>query len=311
MKNLLEKASSAYYEGNPFMSDEVFDSLAKKYNYNKVGHIPKDSNKIKHKYRLYSLQNVFKGEDKVPFEDSDVVITPKLDGAAIALEYKEGFLVAAATRGDGIYGQNIYEKALYLVPIKINNKNHIQISGEVVAPNTIKNSRNYASGALNLKDIEEFKERDVTFITYDIKGIEFRTYNESLTWLALNDFDTVDKKNLDKIYPTDGLVYRINNNERYKKLAYTAHHPRGAYALKDKKDVEIKETILRNIIWQNGAGGKITPVALFDTVEIGGAKVGRATLHNAGFVEGLELELGDTLLITRSGGVIPKVIGKV
>ena len=83
------------------------------------------------------------------------------------------------------------------------------------------------------------------------------------------------------------------------------------YALKLKSDVVVVPSTLREVVWQVGKGGKVTPVAIFDEVEIEDAKITRATLHNAGFVKDLDLHIGDDLLITRSGGVIPKILGKL
>ena len=129
--------------------------------------------------------------------------------------------------------------------------------------------------------------------------------------LQKEGFNTVLNIPEEHKYPTDGVVYRLDSNEEFSKLGHTSKHPRGAYARKLSSDVEIKETKLLEVVWQVGSSGKVTPVANFEEVVIDDAKITRATLHNPGFIEDMDLSIGDTLLVTRSGGVIPKVLGKL
>ena len=109
---LLEAASKAYYEGNPIMSDEQFDILAEGHNWNSVGYKLTD-NRVDHTYRLYSLQKHFEGEGESPLSGyKDIVVTPKLDGASIALTYDNGQLTQVLTRGDGVQGLSVTNKFL-------------------------------------------------------------------------------------------------------------------------------------------------------------------------------------------------------
>ena len=305
----LDYASKQYFEGNPIISDTEYDILSARYD-DKVGyHI---SGGLEHFKQMYSLKKVF---DEEPPTDSEHIISPKLDGAAISLLYKHGTLVRGLTRGNGIKGEDITEKVLLMqsIPNQLRTDafEFLQITGEVVSPKFISdNPRNYASGALHLKDIEEFRNRVVSFVAYSIEYHIMDTYDEDMCYLKHLGFRTVVTDYLED-YPTDGIVVRINDNSAFNSLGYTAKHPRGAWAIKQSSDVETKETILREVTWQVGSSGKVTPVAHFDEVNLDGANVNKATLHNAGFIENMELDVGDTILVVRSGAVIPKVLGKV
>jgi DNA ligase (NAD+) len=129
--------------------------------------------------------------------------------------------------------------------------------------------------------------------------------------LEMEKFITIlDGKYCRDFFPTDGQVTRLNDNATYKELGYTAKHPRGAYARKLRSDVAIEETVLLDVLWQVGRTGAVTPVAIFEDIVIDDAVINRATLHNAGFLQNMQLEIGDLILVTRSGGIIPKVLGK-
>lgn len=313
VKNLLTRAWIAYAKGNPFMTDAEFDALASSYGFDSITE-GEPEKKAKHAHRMYSLQKVF-DDDPSPLEnDLNVIQTPKLDGAAISLYYGEdGVLVHGITRGDGIEGEDITDKVYLLpnVPKQIELR-YVQISGEIVVPKDTENARNYASGALHLKSATEFKQRAkyMKFIAYAITPYINTTYNDDLNLLITQGFATVYDNGLND-YRQDGTVFRLNDNKAYENAGYTAKHPRGAYARKQSSDVAIKETVLQEVIWQVGRSGKITPVAIFDEIVIDDAKINRATLNNVGFIEEMQLEIGDVILVTRSGGIIPKVLGKV
>ena len=309
MIEFLTKCQEAYHKGRPLISDEEFDVLAEKYNFYEVGAMPTGIKKS-HLYRMYSLQKVYE-EDNPSFPQETIVQTPKLDGSAISLLYVDGILVLALTRGDGIVGEDITDKIVSaaLVPITIPKEGAIQITGEIVAKKTIENPRNYVSGALHLKDLEQFLSRELTFVAYGIQPYMSDSYMADMTWLKHIDFNTVTMGTWEE-YPQDGKVARIDSNESYEKMGYTAKHPRAAWAIKRRADVAIIPTVLREVVWQLGKGGKVTPVAKFDEIVIEDAKITRATLHNAGFVEEWDFHIGDRILITRSGGIIPKVVGK-
>ena len=305
MREFLEKASVAYYSGYPLISDAEFDALSAKYGYDAVGHSVTDG--IPHLHKMYSLQKFFNLAE-APFNLMDYVVSPKLDGAAVSLTYINGHLALGLTRGDGNLGRDITDKLETLVPLSIPLKGEVQITGEVVCPSTVTNARNVAAGSLNLKDLEEFKTRPLTFVAYDIQGVEYELYTEALSLLAQEGFNTVDTFDYDN-YPTDGVVYRINSRKSFIKMGYTAHHPRGAFALKEQK--EGVHTELLDVVWQVGKSGVVSPVAILDPVEVEGAIVGRATLHNIEYIRSLELEIGCTVEVIRSGEIIPRILRRV
>jgi DNA ligase (NAD+) len=309
----LTRCQQAYYNGEPLISNEEFDYLAEKYNFYEVGAVP-ISNKAKHKYKMFSLQKYFEEDDNAPNFCEEVVTSPKLDGAAISLLYVNRKLIQAITRGDGEIGEDITDKIYHLnsIPKVLDTDKEIQITGEVVVSSKIPNARNYASGTLHLKDIYEFRDKahNLNFFAYGVYPFFSREYSLDLIVLKLNGFNTVLYTNSGD-YPTDGKVIRVNENSTFEEFGYTAKHPRGAYALKKRSDVAVLETTLNEVVWQVGKGGKVTPVAIFDEIVIEDAKITRATLHNPGFIEEMDLHIGDTILVTRSGGIIPKVIGKI
>jgi DNA ligase (NAD+) len=312
MKAYLDWAAEKYYDGEPIMSDEHWDYLAEVHNYNKVGAIPGPGKTIKHLHQLYSLQKFYE-DDKLP-DLVNLIETPKLDGSAISLTYVAGQLSTAATRGDGKIGEDVTAnfKAWPEIPNEIGRLDLIQVVGEIVAPKEIPNSRNYAAGAARLKNSVEFLSRDISFITYTLhlpKGLRNTTYKEDLEQLGAWGFATVALPDLEYLFPTDGKVYRVNSNKDFVTLGYTAKHPRGAYALKNTSDVIAVHTELLDVVWQVGKSGKVTPVAIFEEIDIDGAKINKATLNNAGFIENLDLNIGDTIIVTRAGGIIPKVLG--
>ena len=300
-----------YYAGSPIISDEVFDHLADSINYNKVG--AKEGSKVeKHWNRMYSLQKHYADQGKAPLDANGCSVSPKLDGAAISILYIDGELARVLTRGDGVEGQNITDKFLEsssnIIPKSIKASGIIQITGEIVAPKHIPNARNYAAGALNLKDIEEFKSKAVSFFAYGVSPSINETYDADMKQLSKWGFSTVKDSDLDKIYDTDGIVFRINDNKLFDSMGYTSKFPRGAYALKERQ--EAVETTLLAVEWNTGRTGKITPVAILEPIMIGDAMVSRATLNNPGFIEMLDLRIGDTVGVVRSGAIIPCIVYK-
>ena len=310
IKEFLDTASEEYYKGSPVISDEEFDRLAESINYNAVG--SKQDNRTAHHYQMFSLQKVFDNEtDKDPFNKykNAVVVTPKLDGAAVSLLYVKGAFVQGLTRGDGKRGLDVTEHLKTLVPdYFVGTSNVQQITGEVVANKSIKNARNYAAGALSLKSIEEFKSRNLRFIAYGVQPCMHDTWTGDLAQAKAFGFDTVLSDEWNQ-YPDDGLVFRIDSNEEFEKRGYTAHHPRGAYAFKTIQDGV--ETELVDVLWNVGKSGVVAPVAILKPIEIEGAIVSRATLHNMAHIEALNLEIGCTVEVIRSGEIIPRIVRRV
>lgn len=312
LEQFLDKASQAYYAGEPIITDAQFDILADSCGYSKVG-AKQHENTEKHFNRMYSLQKFYEDEgQKRPLEGiSDVVASAKLDGAAISLLFVDGTLVRALTRGDGIEGTVITDKMLVstMIPHNIPFKGIIQVTGEVVAPINIENSRNYAAGALNLKNLEEFKSRALSFIAYNVFPPLGDTYRKDQAELKQWGFGVITEDNLDKIFPCDGVVFRVNSNKLFYDLGFTSKHPKGAYAKKQRQ--AHVETTLLDVEWQVGKSGKVTPVAILEPVYIEDALVSRATLNNPGFIEMLDLQIGDRVAVIRAGEIIPCIIHKV
>lgn len=310
-QKFLDSLAKDYFEGNPRISDAEWDYLAERHEYNTVGYRPTDG--IPHTFPMSSLQKCY-DISKPPFPiNGGVVETPKLDGAAVSLLYVDGELVLGLTRGDGVHGRDITEKMKLLAPAQISIKGVIQVTGEVVAPKSIPNARNYASGALNLKDMEEFKGRDVHFIAYDVQSKKriWANWEAKMSSLFRDLFDTVnDSYQLrEGTFPTDGVVYRINNEINFELAGQTANHPKGAFALKEQQAGV--RTKLNDVVWQVGKSGAVSPVAILEPVKVGDAVVSRATLHNMEYINSLSLEIGCEVEIIRSGEIIPRVVRRV
>ena len=308
---LLRRAALSYYNGKPMMSDEEFDRLSELCNFEEVGH---SGGKVKHYYQMFSLQKVFENEisTKNPFETykKPVVVTPNLDGAAVSLLYVEGKLHRGLTRGDGKKGIDVTEHLKTRVPLTIhpNSPSVVQVTGEVVAPKAIKNSRNYAAGALNLKDTKEFSNRELLFIAHGVQPYIRETWTKDMNLLSGWDFWTVLENEWTQ-YPNDGYVFRIDSNKDFENFGYTSHHPKGAYALKRRQKGVI--TTLVDVIWSVGKSGVVAPVAILKPVEIDDAMISRATLHNIAFINDLNLEIGCQVEVIRSGEIIPRIVRRV
>jgi DNA ligase (NAD+) len=301
MNEFIKKAAKAYYEGNPIISDEEYDALVE-------GNEPLgyDSDfKHSHWYPMYSLKKAYEG-DKLPFEDG--IATPKLDGAAVSLYYKTAVFSQALTRGDGKKGLDITSKLRMLVPDVLSFGGSVQVVGEVVCPKTVPNARNVAAGSLNLKDLNEFKSRDLTFIAYDIFPKVELTWSREMYNLQRAGFKTVLDSSWDQ-FPHDGKVFRVDSNELFATMGHTAHHPRGAYALKTRQSGVV--TKLLGVEWKVGKSGVVSPVGILQPVKIGEATVSRATLHNIAYIEGLDLEIGCNVEVIRSGEIIPRIVRRV
>ena len=315
MKNIeqyLNECARQYYQGNPVISDEVFDQLADSIGYSKVG-ARQHEHIQKHYFPLYSLQKFYTDEGKQnPLaNEKDISYSPKIDGAAISILYIAGTLARVLTRGDGKEGTDVTEKFKNssLIPQTLRHDGILQIIGEIAAPKHIANARNYAAGALNLKDASDFAGRALTFFAYGIQPYVNDTYEEDMLLLKRMGFNTIKDAEIDQVYPCDGIVFRVNSNSRFTELGYTSQFPRGAYARKERPDGAI--TTLIDVIWQVGKSGRVTPVAILEPVMLGDAQVSRATLNNPGFIEMLDLQLGDQVHVIRSGEIIPTITHKV
>lgn len=316
----MKEAAEAYDAGKPFLSNEEYDALERIH-----GQLIGGTGDVPHVHRMYSLQKHYDKDGQAPLTSADGVLikSPKLDGAAIDITYIDGEISHSLTRGDGIKGRDITDKAIALnIPTKLPNvylvDNPItQITGEVVALADVENSRNYASGALGLKDLTEFEQRktegQMIFVAYNVQTAQNRwgvtpTYLEDMRALKALGFNVITEGDYSQ-YPTDGIVYRLNDNVKFNAKGFTDKFPKGAYAWKEEQESVV--TTLLDVVWQTGKSGKVTPVAILEPVMIGEANVARATLNNISFIEALDLEIGCQVEVIRSGEIIPKIIGKV
>ena len=311
MHKFLDRASKLYYEGTPIIKDHEFDTLARKHDYTKVGHTVTDG--IPHHFPMRSLQKVFDLDDAPDWykQPNEVVCSPKLDGAAVSLLYINGELVQALTRGDGKVGKDITDKMRVVVPNKFlfASSGIVQLTGEVVAPKEVPNSRNYASGALNLKSLDEFACRRIQFVLYGAEPARKECWTEEMDSYADTGFVTV-LESVENTYPTDGVVYRLNTFAKHHMQGFTSQHPRGSFALKSDQTAS-GITRLNKVVWQVGKSGRVSPVAILEPVQIGDAIVSRATLHNISIIDELDLEIGCEVEVIRSGEIIPRIVRRV
>jgi DNA ligase (NAD+) len=317
LKEFLIECKDAYYAGNPIISDEQYDHLEEICNEDlSVG---TNRGRTRHWFRMYSLQKFYYGEDfpvwKIGYKLEDEVDTPKLDGAAVAIRYLNGEFHSVVTRGNGEYGEDVshlFQDVKTLesmsIPPKLYLPITVQVVGEVVAPKYIENARNYAAGALSLKDPTEFWTKEITFIAYDMLPYDTESYSDTLALCRRLGFYTIDDDSITEDFPQDGRVVRVDCNARYIHEGFTSKHPRGAFAVKERTE-GVKTKIL-DVIWQTGKSGKVTPVAILEPVEIDGATVSRATLNNFGFIAALGVQIGDSVFVERAGGIIPRIIRK-
>ena len=316
LKNIVSHHCHLYYDLNkPELSDVEFDKLYDKLLEVETSQGWHDSNsptikvggvagKVKHPYNLYSLRKVY---DKEEIDSKFTVETPKIDGANLSLIYKKGNLHLALTRGNGEFGENVTHLAHYLlgIPDFISNNlgETIVVNGECVTDNEVENFRNYVSGALGLKDEEDFISRKIRFIAHDMLGVKMN-YTSKIKILHEAGFHTVLDKLCEK-YPQDGKVYRVDSHEESARLGYTSKYPRFAVALKERESLTAVTT-LQEVVWVVGRTGTVNPTGIVDPVDLDGATVSRVTLHNLEFMESHDLGLGDLIQIERAGGVIPK-----
>ena len=306
IENLIKRAKTAYYGGNPIMSDEIFDYLVTLATEESIGYKSSYERRYKHMFPLFSLQKVIEGVDSPPdWGTDDFIVTPKLDGAAVSLLYGGGEFQKALTRGDGLEGLDITHNMRHIVPETIDYEGVLQISGEVVAPKDIPNARNYAAGALSLKDSSEFQERDLYFVAHGVAPFITDNYATDMKRLHELGLETSTIGEYSK-FPMDGSVFRVADNDRFEYHGYTSHHPRGAFALKQQEKGIV--TTLLDVIWQVGKSGAVSPVAILDPINIDGANVSRATLHNKSIIDALDLEIGCKVEVIRAGKIIPQVL---
>ncbi len=272
-------------------------------------------------------------------------IEPKIDGLTVVLHYRNGALAQAVTRGDGKTGVDITPAMLAsgAVPVALTHApEKLTVRGEALLPKTafeklnqrraesgqeaLKNPRNVASGTLMLTDYAEIAGRALEFQCFELLSTDHMpsTHTEALALLrntglpvvqsltvpsagVLSAVESLNRRRAELPFETDGIVIKVNDFAVRERLGATAHHPRGAMARK-YEDTPV-QTRLLGVEWSRGATGKLTPVARFEPVEIQGATVQNATLHNLNYIRALDLKIGDWIFVTRSGGTVPEITG--
>ncbi|MDR1488257.1 MAG: NAD-dependent DNA ligase LigA [Holosporales bacterium] len=272
----------------------------------------------------------------------DFCAEQKIDGLSVSIIYKKGHIYEASTRGNGNIGENITNNVLTIkdIPHVINSDN-IEVRGEIYMPissfinlnkermqsetNIFSNTRNAASGSLRQLDPSITASRNLKFFAYSIISNEnkYKYQTDILKKLSnlgfsvaeyeiceniaeiISYYEKMSKKRTELNYDIDGTVFKVNNLEFQKRLGFVGRSPRHSVAFKFK-DEEFKTTLF-DIELSVGRSGVITPVAILKPVNIGGVIISRSTLHNFEEIKRLDLRIGDTLFIKRSGEVIPKI----
>jgi len=304
--------------------------------------------KVKHYSKMYSLDNLFTKEDLERWltdKDTNIYLDPKYDGVSLNLIYDKGKLIDAITRGDGTMGESVYNNVLNIrdIPRVIDIDSLIEIRGEIVISilefdrinkeNKKKglplysNPRNLAAGTLRQLDPNIVKERKLMFYPYNIgvNDLDFKYQIDITNFFIENDFNKpIDVKvvkgleNIEQYYnkindirphlkiPLDGVVLKINDLSKHEEYGYTNKYPLHSIAYKFPA-VEFLTKIL-DIRLQVSRFGVITPVAIIEDTLIDGVNVTRATLHNFNEINRKDIRIGDTVIIIRSGDVIPKIL---
>jgi DNA ligase (NAD+) len=292
---------------------------------------------IRHSEAMLSLDKCYAGDELAEWAKSftgEVVATPKFDGIACALRYDgEGRLEVAATRGDGVVGDDITPNALAIedIPARIAIKHPLEVRGEIYMRLSVfakfkaegmANPRNLTAGAVKLKDRAKSAAYKLSFVGYDLLGSTETTQEAELRRIEELGFPKIDRFLLPKDalmqgverftalrpkldYEIDGVVFKVNELKEQRRLGQTAHHPRFALAYKFQGDSGT--STLRRVEWSVARTGAITPIAVVEPVVLSGVTVTRASLHNAGFIGKLGLTLNAKVTIVRRGGVIPNV----
>lgn len=352
VKKLLS-AKEAYYNDEPIMSDADFDALEDQLRrldsdndyFNLVGIAINNKQKVEHSIPMLSMakgkviDDILSWLDKIECKNEKLIIQPKIDGMSATVVYENGKLILIATRGDGKVGQDITHISNYIkLPKTVNNKNRIEVRGELYLPKNSKVSnienkplRNICVGLINRKDSGLSDLKHIKFIAYQIIGSNIEKESEKMKWLEDNLFDSIwafylDGTNqlqevydnyLSKLrnewdYETDGLVITINDNTKWERINSKyeiSHH--NHYNIAWKPKAEVKKTILENIEWNVSRSGKLIPVAIVNPVVLGNSKVSRCSLNNYENVVRLKLEKGDEVEIEKAGEIIPYLTSNV
>lgn len=309
----------------------------------------KEFSEHKHLRRLYSLDKCNSYDELRAWFDKlaqalgyspDCTLEYKLDGLTICLTYRDGKLVTGATRGNGEVGENVTEQVTTIksVPLTIPFKGEIEVQGEGImrisalnkynetASVPLKNPRNAVAGAIRNLDVRETAKRNLDVIFYNVNYMDgdcTLTQTEQIEFLKNNRFkvgilyksndiesiiariEEVDRSALD--FAIDGMVIKVDDDKARALLGYTDRFPKWAMAF--KFEAEETTTVLKDVVWQVGKTGKLTPLAILEPVELCGATVKRATLNNYGDILRKDVTVGSRVFIRRSNDVIPEILG--
>ena len=310
--------------------------------------------KVTHKIPMLSLSNVFNDSEILNFNSKinkegynpKYVCELKIDGLSVSLQYKNGKFVRAATRGDGVVGEDITHNVLTIktVPLTLTKPIDIEVRGEIFMSKKVLekineerkknnlplllNPRNAAAGSIRQLDSKVAAQRKLDCFIYHLPNpldYGINTHQEALEFMKDLGFKVNPNNHLvdditgvldfvnyytvhrnDLPYEIDGIVIKVNSIQEQQELGYTAKYPKWATAYKFPAEEVL--TKLRDIIFTVGRTGQITPNAVLDPVIVMGTTVSRATLHNEDFVRDRDLKVGDIVSIRKAGDVIPEVI---
>lgn len=370
LTKLIDKYNSAYYnDAEPLVSDFEYDGLYKELKEleekypeyalpssptKRAGIAPDEKGKtVRHEVPMMSLDNsysltdveeFFKRLSKTIGSGFTVTVEPKMDGAAVSLTWEKGKLTLAATRGDGIIGEDITRNAEFItnLPKRINYDGKLTIRGEVFMSKTVfrelnkdraeeglalfANPRNAAAGSLKLLDAQEAQSRRLEMFIYGADGgTDNKSHAKDLEFcrnlgLPVNPIiylcksmdevskalDEIEKLRFELAYDIDGAVIKVDDYSLREKAGVTSKFPRWAIAY--KYAAVQATTKLEDVGFQVGRTGAITPVAKLSPVLLSGSTVSRASLHNEDEIKRLGVMIGDTVFIEKGGEIIPKVV---
>ena len=368
LTDLLNRYAHEYYVlDKPTVSDKEYDALYDELRAleeasgevypdsptRRVGGEPiKGFEKYRHRHKLYSLdkstteeglKSFLEKAGKVAGGEAACSVEYKFDGLTVCLTYEGGKFVRAATRGNGVEGEDVTAQVLTIksFPLAIPYKGSLEVHGEAIirlsvleaynrtAEEPLKNARNAVAGAIRNLDPKITEKRKPEIYFYDVN---YRSEGEPLSQSDAHAFlieqgfkvfpyfrlcqtaeETLEavkgieqeRKTLDVL--TDGAVIKVNDPAVREEMGFTDKFPRWAMAY--KFEAEEVTTILKDVVWQVGRTGKLTPLALLDPVELGGATVSKATLNNYGDIVRKDVKIGSRVLVRRSNEVIPEILG--
>mgnify|MGYP002620845093 CR=1 FL=1 len=367
----LNQANVEYYlNDNPTLTDNEYDSmlmelfrLEAEYPEYKLPESPTSNvgtkildqfDKITHQTPMFSLADVFNLDEVEDFvkrvekeiENPEFVCELKMDGLGVNLIYKDGLMVSAATRGDGVVGEDITNnfKTIKYVPIRLNEPVDIEVRGEIymtkksfeeankkrieAGEQPFQNPRNAAAGSARQLDSRIAKERKLDTVLYHLPNTTQKTHWEALEELKklglpvnpnsrkVHNFKEIKEfieewteKRPSLPYEIDGIVIKLNDIAAQRRMGNTARYPRWAVAYKFPAEKVI--TQLEDIIFTVGRTGQITPNAVLTPIKVAGSTIRRATLHNASYIYEKDLRIGDYVVIHKAGDVIPEVVEPV